>query len=134
MSALDTFGKLNPSVIQGNIFRTLASIASDFRDIVATNLSISIGIGVSLYLSQIAYYIFLHPYSKIPGPFLASFSKLWVTRRYFRGSWHDDVLELHRRYGPVVRITPDQVSFVDRNALKTLYGHGSGTKKVIKVL
>jgi hypothetical protein len=118
---------------RGGILGPLTSTPSNIRDAITENPSILFGIFLSLYLSQIAYYIFLHPYSSIPGPFLASFSKLWITIRYFRGTWHNDILDIHRQYGPVVRIAPDDVSFVDRQAMKTLYGHGTGTKKVDSV-
>lgn len=40
--------------------------------------------------------------------------------------WHDDILELHERYGPVVRIAPNEVSFVDKAALVQVYGHSTG--------
>ncbi|OBT45682.1 hypothetical protein VE00_03948 [Pseudogymnoascus sp. WSF 3629] len=32
---------------------------------------------------------------------------------------------LHRRYGPVVRIAPNEYSFEDFEAVKTIYGHGT---------
>lgn len=83
-----------------------------------------------LYIAQVIYYVVFHPLQKIPGPFLARFSGLWRNIRYFRGTWHDDVLKLHEKYGPVVRIAPNEVSFVDRKALLVLYGHGTSARKV----
>ena len=103
-----------------------ATIWSHIRD----NPSILITIVFTLYISQAAYYIFLHPLHDVPGPFVASFSKLWINIRHFRGTYHDDILEVHRKYGPVVRIMPNEVSFVDREALKVLYGVSTGTRKV----
>jgi hypothetical protein len=94
------------------------------------NLRILLAIIVSLYLFQIAYYVFLHPYCNIPRTFLTSFSKLWINIRLSGGIWHSDILQIHQHYGSVVRIAPDEVSLVDGQALKTLYGHGTGTKKV----
>lgn len=83
-----------------------------------------------MYATKVAYDIFLHPLHKVPGPFLARFSQLWRNIRYFRGTWLDDVVHLHEEYGPVVRIAPNEVSFVDKAALKTLYGHGQPSQKV----
>lgn len=71
----------------------------------------------------------LHPLKSIPGPFLARFTGLWRSYHYFRGTWHDDVLAIHERYGRVVRIAPDEVSVVDSETLKNLYGHGKPAKK-----
>ncbi|KAI5360640.1 putative cytochrome P450 [Septoria linicola] len=75
------------------------------------------------------YRIWLHPLRKIPGPLLARATELWRTSKYARGNWHDDILDLHRQYGPVVRIAPNEVSFVDKEALVKVYGHSTGTRK-----
>ena len=76
------------------------------------------------------YTTFFHPLRGIPGPYAAKFTELWRTRRYALGNWHDNILEIHRKYGPVVRIAPNEVSFVDKDALIKVYGHSTGTKKV----
>jgi cytochrome P450 len=45
------------------------------------------------------------------------------------GTWHDDILALHKKYGRVVRIAPDEVAVVDADAMKKLYGHGGKAVK-----
>jgi hypothetical protein len=86
--------------------------------------------GVWLFLGWTIFYrLFLHPLAHVPGPFIARFTGLWRTRRYFKGTWYDDILELHKVYGRVVRIAPNEVSFVDGKALKRVYGHGKPCKK-----
>ena len=77
----------------------------------------------------IVYRIAFHPLRNIPGPFLAKLTGHWRNDRTWRGTWHDDILELHEHYGPVVRIAPNEVSIVDQNSIKTLYGHGQNTMK-----
>ncbi|RFU23580.1 hypothetical protein B7463_g12756, partial [Scytalidium lignicola] len=39
--------------------------------------------------------------------------------------------EAHSKYGPVVRIGPNELSYNDPLLLKTIYGHGAGLKKTI---
>ncbi|KAH7070390.1 cytochrome P450 [Paraphoma chrysanthemicola] len=85
--------------------------------------------GFGLLSLLITYRIFFHPLSKLPGPFLAKFSGAWRNAKYFRGKWHDDVLELHKKYGRVVRVAPNEVSIVDKYAMKNLYGHGHNAQK-----
>jgi len=85
------------------------------------------------YSVSTLYSIFLHPLRRVPGPFLAKFTELWRTSKYFRGNWHSDILELHAKYGPVVRVAPNEVSIVDRHGLTQVYGHAKGTKKVCRV-
>jgi hypothetical protein len=82
---------------------------------------------------DIIHNLFFHPLRKIPGPFLARATVLWRLVRYFRGSWHDDVVKVHRQYGQVVRITPGEVSFTDEVSIKSIYGHGKRVEKVTTV-
>jgi hypothetical protein len=76
------------------------------------------------------YTAFFSPLASIPGPFLAKFTRLWQIWRYYKGQWHDDIEWLHETYGPVVRIAPDEVSFVDHDALRKLYSHANAAPKV----
>ncbi|PVH91595.1 cytochrome P450 oxidoreductase [Periconia macrospinosa] len=59
--------------------------------------------------------------SNIPGPFLASFSNLWKIKAVYYGEMHKENVKVHQRYGPVVRIGPNHVSFASPEALKTIY-------------
>lgn len=85
---------------------------------------------VVLLFLLVLYNLFLHPLRNIPGPFLARSSPLWRLAKYFQGTWHDDILDLHRKYGQVVRISPGEVSFTDQDAIKAIYGHGKHVTKV----
>ncbi|KAI1365887.1 cytochrome P450 [Xylaria arbuscula] len=82
-----------------------------------------------LAFSSSIYRLYAHPLRKVPGPFLARITEIWRTVHYFRGTWFDDILELHRKYGPVVRISPNEVSVVSPDLTKTIYSHGKGTAK-----
>lgn len=75
------------------------------------------------------YRIISNPLKTVPGPFWAKFTEFWRTARYYRGSWHDDIIKLHEKYGPVVRIAPNEVSIVDKEALLKVYGHATGIRK-----
>lgn len=84
---------------------------------------------LSLYFLHTLHLVFIHPLRNVPGPRLAKCSQIWRNYRYFRGTWHSDLLKLHRQYGPVVRVAPNEISFVDEAALKSLYGHGKQSQK-----
>ncbi|KAH7174986.1 cytochrome P450, partial [Fusarium flagelliforme] len=59
----------------------------------------------------------------IPGPFLASCTDLWAAIAVWRGRYyHDMVTEWHAKYGPVVRVGPNRVSFADPSAIPNIYG------------
>ncbi|KAL4890319.1 cytochrome protein [Aspergillus ambiguus] len=61
----------------------------------------------------------------VPGPFYTRFTKIWYFNRVRRGHFEQDNIQLHERYGPVVRIAPDHYAINDRAAIKTIYGTGS---------
>ncbi|KAH0565669.1 hypothetical protein GP486_000943 [Trichoglossum hirsutum] len=76
-------------------------------------------------LAWVIYYRFVTPLAKIPGPFSASLSRLWLMRRSVRGDMHQMYIDLHRQYGPVVRTGPTEVSIADPAAIKPIYGIGT---------
>lgn len=90
--------------------------------------SILLGLLVSLVLAT-TYFIleplFLSPLSKIPGPKLFAITKWRLAREDFKGIRSRAIDELHKQYGPVVRIGPSEVSFNSLSALRTIYGPGS---------
>ncbi|KAF4832790.1 Pisatin demethylase [Colletotrichum tropicale] len=64
------------------------------------------------------------PLRKVPGPFLARFTRLWLLREYI-GPHHEKTnIELHKKYGPVVRIAPGQYSIDSPEAAKLIYAAG----------
>lgn len=61
----------------------------------------------------------------IPGPLTTRFTKLWYFNRVRLRHFEHDNIQLHEKYGPVVRIAPDHYSIRDRSAVRTVYGKGS---------
>ena len=74
-------------------------------------------------LLRVIYNLFFHPLAKIPGPVLMAVTDIPFLYYRAQGAWPHKVKELHDRYGPVVRITDDDVSFITPAAAKTIYGH-----------
>jgi hypothetical protein len=70
------------------------------------------------------------PVSKIPGPGYSKFTELWLMIQEFTGNRRLYIHQLHRRYGPVVRLGPNEVSFTSLEAVKEIYtSGGSGYDK-----
>ncbi|RYO45162.1 hypothetical protein AA0116_g13383, partial [Alternaria tenuissima] len=70
-----------------------------------------------------------HALAKYPGPFLASITRLWLVIDVARGKSGETQRRLHRIYGPIVRIAPDEVAIADPEAIRTIYGAQSGFAK-----
>lgn len=72
-------------------------------------------------IARILYIRYASPLREYPGPFLASFSRLWKIASTVSERTHLHHIELHKKYGPIVRISPNELSFssptVARNVL-----------------
>lgn len=69
--------------------------------------------------------------NRIPGPWLAGFTDLW---RLFvvKGRRAQEVhIELHKKYGPIVRLGPRAISVADPEAIKIIYSPSAGFPKVV---
>lgn len=84
---------------------------------------------IALLMWVVIYRVFFHPLAHFPGPFPAKVSGYWRTYQYSRGNWHNDIVNIHKKYGRVVRIAPNELAIVDENAMETLYGHGTKAMK-----
>ncbi|KAH0832551.1 hypothetical protein AYO21_06055 [Fonsecaea monophora] len=67
------------------------------------------------------------PEWSIPGPWLARFSRIWYFWHVRAGSFHHENIELHRKYGPIVRVGPNLYSIAAPD--KEVYGIGSKFRK-----
>ncbi|ENH66031.1 Isotrichodermin C-15 hydroxylase [Fusarium oxysporum f. sp. cubense race 1] len=98
-----------------------------------TTVALVVGIVVLSYLvvSSI-YYAYFHPLANVPGPKLYSLTSLPYLYHVARGDWHDTLRVFHNRYGPVVRFTREDVSFISPDAVKEILGHKSGKEQTFE--
>jgi len=68
--------------------------------------------------------------SSIPGPALAGYTRLWRLYDVWKGDAHHTAINLHRKYGPLVRIGPSHVSVSDPREISNIYGLKTGFTKV----
>lgn len=76
-------------------------------------------------VALISYYIIsarvVSSLRSIPGPYLASLTKLWLVYVTMKKERHSLDIELHKKYGPVVRMAPDVVSVAIPSDVKVIY-------------
>ncbi|KJX97047.1 cytochrome p450 monooxygenase like protein [Zymoseptoria brevis] len=82
-----------------------------------------------LAFSYITYQLFLHPLAHIPGPRLAALTNPWKVYHIYSTQLHEVLLELHKVYGPVIRIGPNDVHIQNREAVDTIYKGGRAFPK-----
>jgi hypothetical protein len=62
------------------------------------------------------YRVYVDSLRAFPGPKLSAFTCIPHLCAFFIGSIHTYVVKLHAKYGDVVRISPDEVSFINPQA------------------
>lgn len=69
----------------------------------------------------IIYPLYFAPLSKVPGPTISALTEYWILYK----TWHEErirlVHDLHKRYGPIVRLSPREISVSDPEYIKTIY-------------
>lgn len=90
---------------------------------------------IFLVLAPIAFHLLYNKYghglSKIPGPFWASTSDIWLLVHYTRRRGLTE-RQMHEKYNsPLLRLGPNTVSVSDPEAIRVIYGWKPVFKKVI---
>ncbi|KAH8651354.1 putative cytochrome P450 [Xylariales sp. PMI_506] len=72
------------------------------------------------------YNLYFHPLARFPGPIIWRATRLAYVIRMNQGNLAFDLLGLHAKYGSIVRIAPNELSFQEPQAWKDIYGHRVG--------
>lgn len=79
---------------------------------------------IILYFAVDAVYnLYLNPLRKYPGPKLWAISQIPFSLAWTSGQMHKKILELHIKYGDVVRVSPNQISVGYPEAWDDVMGH-----------
>lgn len=78
----------------------------------------------SIIVTRALYKRYASPLRQYPGPWLASCSRLWKVLSTASTHTHLDHVALHEKYGPIVRIAPDELSLASPEAARTLLSAG----------
>ncbi|KAI1865447.1 uncharacterized protein JN550_008204 [Neoarthrinium moseri] len=80
-------------------------------------------LGITYLASNMVYNLYFHPLSQFPGPFLMRISRLPYIYRFTRGALPYYMLEIHEKYGEVVRVAPNELAFANPAAWNDIQGH-----------
>lgn len=70
---------------------------------------------------RIIYCLYFHPLAKFPGPSTAAISRVPLASTALTGTTYKWLDQLHARYGPVVRISPGELTTISPGAWKDIY-------------
>ncbi|KAI1117367.1 cytochrome P450 [Nemania sp. NC0429] len=86
--------------------------------------------GLLCYLiGSCVYALYFHPLAKYPGPKFAAVSQLWQAWTWLSGRYPSIMQDAHQRYGNVVRVAPNELSFNTVQAHRDIYSTPSRTTK-----
>ncbi|KAK7185895.1 hypothetical protein DPSP01_013634 [Paraphaeosphaeria sporulosa] len=72
------------------------------------------------------YNAFIHPLRQYPGPLLWGAFRFPYVVAVHSGDMHRRLKVFHDKYGPIVRIAPNELSYADAAAWKDIYGNRPG--------
>lgn len=78
-------------------------------------------LGIVFLFAVVVYRLFLHPLSRIPGPRLAAVTNCWLAYHVRNGRMLRLGKTLHTKYGPAVRVGPNEVWFNTKDAFRLIY-------------
>lgn len=83
-------------------------------------LLVAVGLAIVTYIASAftTWYRLRH----IPGPFLASFSYLWLARVAKSGRQFWIYRDMYKKYGPLVRVGPNELSTYDPEVIRKMNG------------
>ncbi|PWY94814.1 cytochrome P450 pisatin demethylase [Aspergillus sclerotioniger CBS 115572] len=86
-------------------------------------------LAVASLVIRVAYLCYFHPLARYPGPFWARFTNLWRFFTFLGGHHHLSEQQLHEKYGRVVRVAPDWLSFSSLEDFDAIYGFNKSIEK-----
>lgn len=85
---------------------------------------------IAYFLGKVVYRLANDPLKHVPGPKINAISRIPYIRHLLKGTTVDNVVTLHREYGSVVRISPNELSFTSGDtAWQDIYGFRTGKMK-----
>ncbi|KAJ4418349.1 hypothetical protein N0V82_005630 [Gnomoniopsis sp. IMI 355080] len=93
-------------------------------DALITHVSQSDFLLGAVALAAVVYYVYSvlsSPLAKVPGPWYSKFTELVLRWHWLQGKRAKYVHSLHQKYGPVVRVGPDEVDVTDLPSIKAIH-------------
>jgi hypothetical protein len=117
LQAIACLSSTEPSTELDHITGVDMSISSDPLTGPLYSLTIVIFLAAAVYFR-----LSNHPLNSIKGPLSARWSQFWMIRHARKGDMHRVMIQLHKKYGSLVRTGPNEVSVSEPSAIRTIYG------------
>ena len=93
-------------------------------------LAVSISVLALCTVVHVIYQLCFSPLRHIPGPWYAAISGAWLTWHVLHNRQSRAVHSLFEIYGPIIRLTPTRVAYMDAASNKRIYSNSKFPKRV----
>jgi cytochrome P450 len=101
-------------------------------DVAGAHLTLIVSLAPFLILFiRSIYRIYFHPLSHIPGPTLSKLTSIWLHYHAYIGDEASVIHKLHQKYGPYVRVSPNEIDLNDADGIPAIYVSKGGFPKAI---
>lgn len=107
------------------VYAKLSSISSTLSPIQRIGFASGLLIAAVVTFTVGRYFIDRKGLRKYPSPSIAAFTPLWAIYYSLHNRRWTAVNAAHEKLGPIVRLSPNHVSFTLPEALRDIYGHGA---------
>ncbi|KAH8901372.1 cytochrome P450 [Thozetella sp. PMI_491] len=98
---------------------------------VQTTWLLTTSYATGLFTSIIIYRKFFHRLRHFPGPWMAGATKFWHVWQCRTGRNYLVIEELHRKYGPVIRTGPEELTIIHAEVPRAVDGPGNECTKAV---
>lgn len=102
------------------------ALSSAFGPAFATGLAL---LALLFFCQSVIYPLLLSSLRHVPGPKLGAITSLYMDSRYYFDTAIPFIKSLHQKYGPVVRVGPNEIVTSDASHLALIYGPRSTFRK-----
>lgn len=99
----------------------MADIAMVLYDAIWYFMMRTIAVCFLVILGIASYRTLAHPLAGIPGPKFAALTNIWLAYQVRNGQSAAIGRDLHRKYGCMVRVGPNEVWFDSKDAFRAIY-------------
>lgn len=90
---------------------------------------LSVALVIAAVNEFVIYPFYTSPLANVPGPKMNAISKWWLIRTDFTKKRTLAIHAMHEKYGPAVRIGPNELSFSGEEPRNIIYGAGTSFYK-----
>ncbi|KAK6540600.1 hypothetical protein TWF694_007995 [Orbilia ellipsospora] len=81
----------------------------------------AVAVLATYFILNAFYQLYFSPLAKVPGPWYTSISRLWLLSKALKGGVVFDIYQLHQKYGPFVRVAPNEISVADIQSVNRIH-------------